>query len=200
MVFVGRERETAHIVGELSARSNVIVTGKYGVGRTSLIRHVAEVMRERRRFLFVDFSQTSAKVCFDLLGKIRPSKATTLDLRRLSYKSARARVLRAEPADARRHVLVLDNLGAVTASKLSLVRRLASTRRYQFIAITDSETGPTDLLHLRESLYPVCLLGLRRLPRRASREFFEIVARDLGLVWGEGEIAGSRALWVGIPS
>ncbi|MCD6485804.1 MAG: ATP-binding protein [Syntrophobacterales bacterium] len=42
MVFVGREKETRQIVRALEKGGNVIITGKFGMGRTKLVRYVAD--------------------------------------------------------------------------------------------------------------------------------------------------------------
>ena len=41
--FVGREKEISQIVKALKRGENVILKGKYGIGRTSLSRHVPEI-------------------------------------------------------------------------------------------------------------------------------------------------------------
>jgi len=199
MVFVGRARETARIMAELFSGRNVTVVGSCGIGRTSLVRHAAEVMGEDWRFHFVDFSQAPAEIWLDLAGMIEPRKAGTSGRGRVRSRSARAHVLKAEPRDARRHVLVLDNVGTVTAPRLRLVDRLLLAGRFTLIVVADSQIGEANLLLLRGALYPVALLELSRLPRRACREYFETVARRLGLTWGEGEVAGLAQASGGFP-
>jgi hypothetical protein len=82
---------------------------------------------------------------------------------------------------------------------LGLLRRLSWTRQYQSVVIVDDTVGPAGLLAVRESLYPVALVRLCRLPRSASRAYFEAVARELGVSWGEGEIAGLASAAAGYP-
>jgi hypothetical protein len=199
MVFVGRERETARIAAELSSGRNVVVAGTCGIGRTSLVRHVAESMGGQWRFLFVDFSQAPARVWLDLAGMIERRRVRTSRLGKITFRSARSQVLTAEPGEAGRRVLVLDNVGTVTAPRLGLVGRLVSAGRFQLIAVADSQIGQAKVLLLRGALYPVALLELARLPRRACREYFETVSRRLGLDWGEGEIAGLAEATGGFP-
>ena len=47
MLFVGRENEANHITRELQRGNNVVLGGKYGIGRTSLINadgiHIAKM-------------------------------------------------------------------------------------------------------------------------------------------------------------
>ena len=58
MIFVGRRKETHQITDDLKKGQNIILHGKYGMGRTSLINHIARLMNQRWKFIFVDFGQT----------------------------------------------------------------------------------------------------------------------------------------------
>jgi len=44
MIFVGRENEARHIIRELKQGNNVVLCGKYGIGRTSLVKHLATTL------------------------------------------------------------------------------------------------------------------------------------------------------------
>ena len=63
MCFVGREKEVRKLTKALEGGRHVIVTGPYGIGRTRMIRQIAETGRRERRFVFVDFSKTPGEVC-----------------------------------------------------------------------------------------------------------------------------------------
>jgi MoxR-like ATPase len=62
IMFVGREKETKLIIKELVRGHNIVIEGKFGIGRTSLVRHVSSVISDQWRFIFVDFSQTPGKM------------------------------------------------------------------------------------------------------------------------------------------
>lgn len=47
MSFVGREKETKKIIKALQQGNNIILTGKFGMGRTRLMRHVATITQGR---------------------------------------------------------------------------------------------------------------------------------------------------------
>jgi ABC-type phosphate/phosphonate transport system ATPase subunit len=47
MYFVGRQQEIARILKDLERGDNVSVCGKYGIGRTSLLKHLAEITPAR---------------------------------------------------------------------------------------------------------------------------------------------------------
>jgi len=53
MYFVGREKEIEQMKEALERGKNVIVSGKYGMGRTSLIKHAADAMKDRWRFQII---------------------------------------------------------------------------------------------------------------------------------------------------
>jgi nucleoside-triphosphatase THEP1 len=199
MVFVGRGRETAHIANQLSRGNNIVVTGNFGVGRTALVRHVATVLGEQWRFLFLDFAQTPGRLCSEIVAALDAPRGRLQSRATLSYRSARARITNLRLASGPRLVLVMDNLEAVTRARLSLLRRLSWTRHFQSVVIVDEAVGPAGLLAVRENLYPVCLLRVRRLPRPAACAFFDEVARELGVSWGAGEIAGLAAATGGYP-
>jgi hypothetical protein len=57
MNFVGRKHEIAVILKSLRQNRNVILSGKYGVGRSSLVKHIARLNPETWQFLFADFSK-----------------------------------------------------------------------------------------------------------------------------------------------
>lgn len=135
MYFVGRERETARVVRALDQGKNVVVTGKYGVGRTSLIRHVAELTQEGWRFLFADFSQTLGRMCHDLLAKLTPGKNLKDYPACAKYKVARSFIVNMEFGDKKQPVIVLDNVGKLSQQKLAFIRYLAREKRFLLIAL-----------------------------------------------------------------
>jgi MoxR-like ATPase len=46
MIFVGRKKEITAILKSLEKGENVILTGHYGMGRTSLIRHISQLAQD----------------------------------------------------------------------------------------------------------------------------------------------------------
>lgn len=189
MVFVGRRRETSRIAAALTAGANVVVAGTYGIGRSALVRHVAEVMGDAWRFVFLDFSRSPAQLCSDLIGRLRPLAGRGPARGTRSFVSARAMALKLEPRGRRRHVLALDNVAALTVQKSILLRRLVATGRYRFVAIAETHMPETDLFKLRAGLVPVRLVTLANLPNAVAREFFIAASDELGLGWNEEEVA-----------
>jgi len=52
LLFLGRERETQKILRALNQGENLVLSGKYGIGRTTLIEHVAKITKERWQIWF----------------------------------------------------------------------------------------------------------------------------------------------------
>jgi AAA+ ATPase superfamily predicted ATPase len=58
MGFGGRKRKIAAVVKSLKQKRNVVLTGRYGVGRSSLVNQIARLHKETWQFLFADFSKS----------------------------------------------------------------------------------------------------------------------------------------------
>lgn len=197
MVFVGREREASRIASELTKGHNAVVSGPFGIGRTALVRRVAEQMGDGWRFVMLDFSHTPAELCSALVAALRGGGSRARRAPR-SFVSARAAVLAFEPR-GRRYVLVLDNVATLTAPKLALLRRLAATGRYRFVAVAEPTLPDDELLELRACLFPTAAIVLLRLTAAATRSYFARLSEALGLGWSEEEIAGLAAISGGYP-
>ncbi|HEY6321836.1 MAG TPA: AAA family ATPase, partial [Thermoanaerobaculia bacterium] len=129
--FVGREQETAALAAALAAGLNVVVEGKYGMGRTALLRQVEAALGRAYRFAFADGDLTPAAICEQWLAALAGAKRRRPE----RYLAVRAALLRVPLADPRPHVLVLDNLCRLTPPKADLIRRLASCGRFRLAAI-----------------------------------------------------------------
>jgi GTP-binding protein EngB required for normal cell division len=51
MDFIGRKREITAVIKSLKQNRNVILTGRYGVGRSSLLKHISRLNTETWQFL-----------------------------------------------------------------------------------------------------------------------------------------------------
>ena len=199
MDFVGREKEIRQIQRALEGGKNVILTGKYGMGRTCLLKKVAQVAGDRWRFVFTDFSRTPGKVCTDLAAELLPAgKGQGRDGNR-GYKSDRFRITHLDLKEPRPHVLVLDGIGKLTAPKLDLLRNLAGENRFRLVAIVESFLGGKDLLHLRARLMPSLLIHLSHLSRKSAREFFRRFSKQHHFHWTEEKINSLAEMSGGYP-
>jgi hypothetical protein len=184
--FVGRSAEIASLQRELDAGRNVVIIGKYGVGRTSLVREVARRLA-RRRFLFADFGRPPAEMCRAILEDLledRPRRRGTVPM---GYRSALRLVAEKALGQRQQPVIVLDNVARLTPAKCDFLRRLTRSDRLRFIAIAEAFLSPADLSRLRVLLFPNALLTLDPLGTGESEEFFWSASREHGL-----EFAASR--------
>ncbi|MGQ9648382.1 MAG: AAA family ATPase [Thermodesulfobacteriota bacterium] len=199
MQFVGREKEIEQIDAALGGGKNVIVSGRYGMGRTSLIKYIAEIMQEQRRFLFLDFSETPGKLCQHLVAKLWPQRERRGRDEFSKYRSARFRIVSLDFSDRRKHVLVLDNIAKLSAQKLDFIRYLAWEKRFQFVAIVESFVSKDDLLRLRVRLYPAETIMLQYLGKREVCAFYQNLSERHQLYWTEGQIKNLTEITGGYP-
>jgi hypothetical protein len=199
MHFVGREKEIGQVRESLEEGGNVIISGKYGMGRTSLIKHIAEMMQKKWRFLFLDFSETPGKLCQNLVSKLWPEREYSGRNGFSKYKSARFRIVSLDFSDSRRHVLVLDNIAKLSAQKIDFIRYLAWEKRFQFVAIVEGFISKEDFLRLRVRLYPAEIIMLQHLDKRKVYEFYQHLSEQHRFHWTEGHIKNLAEITGGYP-
>ncbi len=168
--FFGREKETKQLIGSLSSGRNVILSGTYGMGRTSLARHVARLMQGNREFSFADFSNTPDRVCRELDNRLTGETIYKKKTAPVRYKSRRRLLAATVSKGSVQRVLVLDNIAKLTAQKLNLIRYWVSESSFQFVAITETFLGEDELLALRLALLPADVMRIGRLPMKDSME------------------------------
>ena len=198
MLFVGRDAEIARIETALKADRNIIVQGKYGIGRTALVRETA-----RRngcwRFLFTDFggpgAAISASILAELSGRSRHAVAETATARQL----ARAVATYIPPKRVRRVVVVLDNVVKATRPKIGLLRSLRTSQRLLFIAILERFAASADVMRLRVALDPAVIVSLDALDVDTSVRFFASATAQFHLPWSAGDIASLARTMHGYP-
>jgi replication-associated recombination protein RarA len=200
MTFIGREKETRKIVRALEHGNNVIIKGKYGIGRTTLIKHIAESLKERYRFLFTDFSRMPAQICNDLLAYLFPQKKYRKeDLQYRRYKEMRFRIAHRALPDGRTHVIVLDNIGRITRQKMAFVRYIIWDKKFRFIAIVESNASEGDLILLRAALMPAEVMTLSYLSAESAGELLRHFAENHHFEWTETHIHHLVEVYKGYP-
>ncbi len=197
MHFVGREKEIGQMKGALEQGHNIIVLGKYGMGRTSLVRHVANATRDLWRFVFVDFSKTPGSVCHYLLAELFPARE--FDREHVKYKPSRFRIATFALGDNRKHVLVLDNVSKLSAKKLDLIRYLTWEKRFQFVSIVESFLPSDDLFRLRVWMNPSILVKLHYLNASEVVQFYRQLSREHRLGWTGDRIKNLAEVTGGYP-
>ena len=195
--FVGRERESAHVRADLEAGRSVVLTGIWGIGRTSLARHVANEMAKDWIFVFADCERGPGDVWRDLFAAIFPRAQARRWNQVRSLKWTRFRVLNQRLEDPRRHVLVLDNIAQLSAPRLEVLRRLRE--RYLVVAIAEEFLPEQAKGTLCTALWARSPLRLGPLRRTATMAFFEECSRRHGFEYGAGEVQGLARATSGFP-
>ena len=199
MEFVGREREIARIVAALAAGTNVVLSGKFGMGRTSLVRQVAANSNGRWQFIFADLSRPPAAVCRQLASQLRRPRRLQRRLEEAPYRKARRRLLDAAREAVLQVVFVLDDVARMTPAKWEFVSLLTGMPRLRVVVVVESFLPESDVMRLRTWLYPSIRLQLGRLPATRSQEFFERVSTRIGLGWSRDQIRGLAVRGGGFP-
>ncbi len=196
MHFVGRKKEIHAIIRSLEQGQNIVLTGKYGIGRTCLIHHISDLLRDRFHFIFTDFSNTAKVICEVSLAELGLGRAG-IDM--LHFKTARSKLVRFESSDTRQVVVVMDNIARLTPQKLNLIRYLKLQSRFQFIAITELFLDTRQLDKLRGQLLPAVMVRLSYLPRADAVELVGHCCRSCGIDASPEEIAFLAASMHGYP-
>jgi AAA ATPase domain len=197
MPFVGREREAAYVRSELEAGRSVVLTGIWGIGRTSLAERVAQEMAREWLFVFADFDRGPGAVWRDLFAAIFPRAEARLRNQAKPMKWMRFRVSTRRLEDPRRHVVVLDNVARLSSPGLDVVRRLRE--RFQVVAVTEDFLPDQAKEALASALWARPAFRVGHLSRAATAAFFEECSRRHRLEWGEGEIRGLARAVDGFP-
>lgn len=199
MNLVGRDRELARIAEALGSGRNIALSGRFGSGRTTLIRHLAETSGCRFRFLFVDFSAPPREAWGVLAAELLPADEPAYKRRGGGYRVARARVLSATVTEEPAPVVVVDNIGRLTAPRLDFVRRLTVAQSFHFVAILEKALPATDRERLLGWLAPVERLRLGPLPMKVVRRFLAHASAQRGLVWSPERVAAVALATAGHP-
>jgi energy-coupling factor transporter ATP-binding protein EcfA2 len=199
MTFVGRERETARILAAVSAGRHVVITGKFGMGKTALARHVAGLAAPDRPFLFASSSLSPARICEALVLQLPTLRRGRAGRKApvASYLSLRARLV-AAPSNGPAPVVVLDDVSRVTAPKAGLIHQL-DLAGILLIVLLDTGLPERDRTRLLVRLEPAEKVHLGPLDLTASAELFERLSTHYRLGWSTRQIEGLARASGGYP-
>lgn len=76
MDFVGRKREITAVMRSLKQGRNVVISGRFGVGRSCLVKYIAKLHSGAWEFLFADFSKPASQSCNDLIHQLVPHRGS----------------------------------------------------------------------------------------------------------------------------
>lgn len=196
LLFVGREMETRTIQRGLRRGENVILSGRYGIGRTRLVHHVAAVSAPHLKFVFADFSGPTADVARALWRQIGRQSKTAADA--LGFKGVVAR-----PADlargSRNIVVVFDNIARLTVPKRRFIPSLTLFGQLRYIAIVDSYLPQAHFICLKGCLVPSVHLDLKYLLISEVCRYFAAISGKYGRDWDPGMIEGMASATGGYP-
>jgi len=198
VIFVGRARETAALRLAFTSGRNVLLSGKYGIGRTALLRQLADLCSAELRVCFADFSSTPAAACRQLAPQLLPVPRRKAR-RPPRYSELLAALAKATLASKPRAVIVLDDVERITPAKLQLVRLLAGNPSWRIVAIVERFLPRPELVLLLAWLYPVDRIALGYLDLEQGREYFRRVAEQGRLGWSEERILALARRCGGYP-
>ncbi|MCU0644076.1 MAG: ATP-binding protein [bacterium] len=194
--FVGRKKEINKINRTLEAGYNIIVHGKYGMGRTSLVRQISRLNRDRWQFWFADASQTPEKICRQLFKELFPDEKHRYPLK---YKSLRQRISAASQSAKLPVVLVLDNIATITSARIELLRHLAANGNFAFIAIVDDSLDQQEELQLRGALQLTCQVFLSYLSLAEIGKYYQHYSSKFRWNWSDETLKSYSRLTRGYP-
>ncbi|HXG59655.1 MAG TPA: ATP-binding protein [Thermoanaerobaculia bacterium] len=198
MLFVGRESEIARIEKALHGGRNIVLCGKYGIGRTALIREIARRNRGWR-FIYANFGDAGTTIATEILSQLTGRSAHALRNGCTARRLVRSVTTFAPPADVHRVVIVFDNIAKVTRPKLALIRSLRDPTRFAFAAIVEHFVRDEDLMRIRVALDPAIVVALGALNEETSTRFFANAAAEFDLPWSDSDVAGLARTMHGYP-
>lgn len=167
--FVGRTRELRRLARLLNDGRNVVLTGAYGSGRTTLLHQLAAKERGRQ-FVFWDDrrSQRALRVTVEKLCAVR--------------------TIHNRPTERTAPVVVLDDVVRITTQRLRSLHELTRTTRCQIVAIVEGSVPGGDVMRLRVALDSARFVCLGPLSRSATERYFSLAAQEQTLGWDWDEI------------
>jgi len=185
MFFVGRTKEIKLLYTSLARGENSILAGRFGMGRTSLMRHMAESFKDRWRFVFCDFSKTPADICSRLTRELYPAYGAKLGSAPIKFKTAKFEILNRPMEDPRQHVLVLDNIEKLSRQKIALLQYLSFEKRFLYVAVTAGFLPKDQYQQLKVVLLASCRITLGHMSLTSAGEFFEYYSKKYFFNWSE---------------
>lgn len=199
MIFVGRENEKKKIIKVLQWGKNIVLSGKFGIGRTSLVKKIAEQLGNQRLFVFVDFGQTPGKMSKKLMKELHISSRFNKTGKKMGYTSMRYRIATVGLSTKNKPVIVFDNVAKLTPQKIIFLRHLIEEDHFQFIAIAENFLPGKDVLLLKAQFIPMETISLHHLSTEDISAFIRHYAEKHHLNLSDSYIDDLTALAGGYP-
>ena len=187
-MFVGRKSEKKKIIESLRQGKNIILGGKFGIGRTSLIKEISKTLVDELKFVFVDSSITPCKMSEKLMKELGLSVRFKNSGQKMGYKSMRYRIANLEASKRKQTVIVFDNIAKLTNQKIIFLRHLIMEGHFQFIAIVEKFLSSNDLACLKALLLPTDVLSLNHLKPDEVVSFLRLYSDKHKLNWSNDYI------------
>jgi len=182
--FVGRQAEIRCVWRALESGRHVVLQARYGMGRTALMRRIAELHGHEIPFAFADLSAGSGQACRRIYGALGGRSGA----RSLSYRTVRYRLLHEMGEEGEPCALVLDEIMRLTPPRLKLVGDLALGARFRIVAIVGALMPEGERESLRRRLNGPEVVSLGRLRPGAVREFLRRASEAHGFAWSEEDV------------
>ena len=170
----------------LASGRHVVLSARYGMGRTALMRRIAEVHGHEMPFAFADLSTGSGEASRSIYGALggRPGARPG----GLGYRTVRHRLLHELGEEGEPCALVLDEIMRLTPPRLKLVGDLALARRFRIVAVVAAHMPEAEQESLRRRLNGPEVVSLGRLKPRDVREFLRRASAAHGFAWSEEDV------------
>jgi hypothetical protein len=186
MLFVGRETEVERIEGAVRDGRNVVLLGKYGIGRTALVREIAR-QNTSWRCVFTDFGLAGGVICASILAQLLGRSRHAVAEARTARQLARALAAYVPPRRVTQVVIVLDNVAKVTRPKIELLKMLRASDQLLIVAILERFVPSDALMRMRVALDPALVVRLDALDVETSVRFFAAAVSQFELPWSESD-------------
>lgn len=185
MFFIGRNQERKNIVAALKEGVNVILKGKYGIGRTALVNQIIAMTQDQWRFIVLDFSLSPAQAEASALSSQASFRQPK---RKFGTDKPGQRLIHHWNLEGKAGVIVLDNVAGLSSPKKAFIRRLNRLNRFHFIAIVEEFLPEKDLGLLRRELIPSQVITLRYLSVDNGEKMLRYFSEKYRFHWSENQI------------
>jgi hypothetical protein len=174
--FVGRARELRRLRRLLEAGRNIVVTGSYGSGRTTLIHRLETQLDSRYRFVFVCPSDTRAAVRAAVADATSPA-----DVRPTR---------RADSMKPSRVVVVFDDVVRLTAQRARFIRQVLDDERVRMILIAERTLIGDSLVRVRAMLGAAPVVHVGPLSDSEVEQYVAACVNAAGIAWRLADLRG----------
>jgi energy-coupling factor transporter ATP-binding protein EcfA2 len=180
MPFVGRTVELRCLRRYLDEGRNIVLTGSFGSGRTTLVRELVSAL-PHKRFVFWSGGDSRHVIRVAMEGS---TQGRQCDSRATGVGEA---------------VLVVDDVVHVTVPRMRFFRELVQTGRGQIVVVVERSMPREEVARLRAALGAARLMRLGPVSSRMAERYFSFAAIRHQLGWSAEQIRGTARSTHGHP-